>query len=383
MRPSISPITTPSDCDLENENNININIDIDNDNDNDNTETPESKREQASGFTTNIRKRNRCEEESISDETKVEEPDNDNGGNNSSNRAVVRFKDIIGHQSVKLRLDEVLLPLALPTALSNQILKGIRSLPASILFYGPPGCGKTQLARALAGEADAAFLSIGPSDILSKYVGESEAAVRSVFGEALRMARDNGDGNKCTVLFFDEIDALGQSRGQGSGGFGSNNNSGNQRGATMGSGTSGGTGGDNPSRRVLAELLIQLNKVNASYGAFDSREIANNGQDDANGNAYPSTSMVAATNRPEDCDPALIRRFAIQVPVGLPTAKDRKKILKENMKDIEHTIDKRQFSQLALVTDGWSGSDLQSLAREAAMAPVRECIRRAALLKRR
>ena len=311
----------------------------------------------------------------------------------------------------------------------------------------------------MAGEAQGAFLSIGPSDILSKYVGESEAAVRSVFVEAIRMARDNHDGNKCTVLFFDEIDALGQSRGHGSGGGNSFGGNGNTSGGTTGSESNGGGGGDNPSRRVLAELLIQLNKVNESRGTFDSPLITKQNEEDtakndgslssspeegyeaeidsrkedyyydgedsmdASGNqtTYEDEAVareecdaaydphrkersragvsksdrvdnedcgvriivVAATNRPEDCDPALIRRFAIQVPVGLPTARDRKKILKRNMKDIEHTINKKQFSDLSLVTDGWSGSDLQSIAREAAMAPVRECIRRAALLKRR
>ena len=92
-----------------------------------------------------------------------------------------RFSDIVGHNAVKLRLDEVLLPLALPPALADSILVGVRSLSASILLFGPPGCGKTQLANAIAGEAEAAFLSVGPSDILSKFVGESEASIRSLF----------------------------------------------------------------------------------------------------------------------------------------------------------------------------------------------------------
>ena len=92
-----------------------------------------------------------------------------------------RFTDIIGHNAVKIRIEEVLLPMALPSSIADSILVGVRALPASILLFGPPGCGKTQLAKAIAGEADAAFLSAGPSDILSKFVGESEASIRSFF----------------------------------------------------------------------------------------------------------------------------------------------------------------------------------------------------------
>ena len=95
----------------------------------------------------------------------------------------VSFRDIIGHGQAKLRLDEALLPLALPPDLADSVLSGIRAAPASILLHGPPGCGKTKLAKAVAGEAQAAFISVGPSDILSKFVGESEASIRGLFRE--------------------------------------------------------------------------------------------------------------------------------------------------------------------------------------------------------
>ena len=260
---------------------------------------------------------------------------------------------------------------------------------------------------------------------MSKYVGESEEAVRSIFAEAVRLAKNNKGGNRCTVLFFDEIDALGQSRGTV--GNHSNGTTGAKASSTTQSGASG--NGDNSSRRILAELLIQLTKLNVSNGTFDSTllpEREKNSFEEENENEEPNLKsreeiddsgdsissgdtileendrcdaleskstnfdirgvrviVVAATNRPEDCDPALIRRFAVQVKVGLPNAKDRRKMLKRSMQDIDHTITKKQFSEISLITDGWSGSDLQSIAREAAMAPVRECIRRAAQLKRR
>jgi ATPase family associated with various cellular activities (AAA) len=167
-----------------------------------------------------------------------------------------RFQDVIGHQAVKLRLKELLLPLKLSPELYSTVFRGIRTLPASVLFHGPPGTGKTLLAQAVAGEAKAAFLSIGPSDILSKYVGESEAAVRSIFICAKEMARKTE--SKCAVVFFDEIDALGQSRVS----------SGDAPGAT---GTKMETGGtDGCSRKVLAELLIQLTKLNS----FKTQEAA-------------------------------------------------------------------------------------------------------------
>jgi SpoVK/Ycf46/Vps4 family AAA+-type ATPase len=84
-----------------------------------------------------------------------------------------RFKDIIGHSAVKVRCDELLLPMWLPPTVTDAVLSGVRSMPASILLFGPPGCGKTQLARALAGEAQAAFLPVAPSDVYSKFVGVS------------------------------------------------------------------------------------------------------------------------------------------------------------------------------------------------------------------
>jgi SpoVK/Ycf46/Vps4 family AAA+-type ATPase len=201
--------------------------------------------------------------------------------------------------------------------------------------------------------------------------------------------------SRTTVLFFDEIDALGQARGAD---------------ATSPSGQGGGA--DPSSRRVLAEILIQLNRINddSSNGntkdGFDfidppedideSREtecagallsddetVSENASLEGEPGLRERIIVVAATNRPEDCDPALVRRFSVRVVVGLPSQRDRKKILKRYLTGIEHTISKEQLDEIAVATDGWSGSDLESLTREAAMAPVRECIRSAALLKKR
>jgi ATP-dependent 26S proteasome regulatory subunit len=288
----------------------------------------------------------------------------------------VSFRDIIGHSQAKLRLDEALLPLALPPDIASSVLTGIRAAPASILLHGPPGCGKTKLAKAMAGEAQAVFLSIGPSDILSKFVGESEASVRGLFQKARREAMKIE--SKCAVIFFDEIDALGRSRTDDE------------------SGKMSHAGGDNSARRVLAELLIQMTALNdndiGTGSEVDVEEEEYDGYCDDDGYSFsgrsvteskPRIIVVAATNRPEDCDPALLRRFAVRVLIGLPSRKDRKKIIKRLLIDVDHTITSIQLDELALTTEGWSGSDLESMTREAVMAPVRECLRAIAVLKRK
>ncbi len=356
---------------------------------------------------------------------------------------------------------------------------GVRAAPASILLYGPPGTGKTQLAKAVAGEAQAAYMSIGPSDVLSKFVGESEQSIKVLFEQALDKAKRME--SRCTVLFFDEIDALGISRNGG----GDNGGGGGGSGSTY-------SGGENSSRRILAELLIQLSNLSSSCSSDDiddndssdsddsqpecSYSLGNNneccgddggdrdndsehqggrgeyGNDDGhdrhsrqnendaesifranscincpevrhdlqqqqerhddvcnqeketaihenhvanvdddiqlhkgisnNGNnPKPRVIVIAATNRPEDCDPALLRRFAIRVLIGLPTHRDRKKIINRLLNGIQHTITPQELNGLSASMEGWSGSDLESITREAVMAPVRECLRSAAIMK--
>lgn len=202
-----------------------------------------------------------------------------------------------------------------------------------------------------------------------------------VFVTAIQEA--NCMNSKCAIIFFDEIDALGQARG----GNGT---------ASMAQG-----GNEGCSRRILAELLIQLNRVTSvESGSTDQCHDSDGKHCKRCGNHredHPSTPdtnscvlnkrvrviVVGATNRPEDCDPALIRRFSIRLVVGLPSEHDRRRIIERLLKGIENDISNDQFDDLSTLTNGWSGADLEHLAREAVMAPVRECIRNAALQKQR
>ena len=181
--------------------------------------------------------------------------------------------------------------------------------------------------------------------------------------------------SKSVVIFFDEIDALGQSR--------ESKNSGE---------------GEGCSRRVLSELLLLLNVVSenraCSLQHFNSGiDMSKFTLDQQNHLVYAHTSatennlvkiiVVAATNRIEDCDSALLRRFGIQLEVGLPVLKDRKKMLLVYLKDIEHTLVDKDVHLLASMTEQWSGSSLERLAREACMRPIRECLHKAAVIRRR
>lgn len=152
------------------------------------------------------------------------------------------------------------------------------------------------------------------------------------------------------------------------------------------------------SRRVLAELLTQLSSLTDHQGHFDNRSSTgdeeglsvgghdNDDNDDEQTCSVeqgPRIIVVSATNRPQDLDPALMRRFGHQLYVGYPTAKDRRRIILRLMKGLSHSISKKDMEMIVLLTEGWSGSDIENVTRNAAMIPVRSCMREAAILRRR
>ena len=233
----------------------------------------------------------------------------------------VNFDDIAELDQAKQALQEaVLLPLVIPNFFTN-----IRRPWKGVLLYGPPGTGKTMLAKALATKGETTFFNVHSSSFASKWRGESEKLVRILF----EMARYYAP----TTIFIDEVDSLGSKRGQGNEGDG--------------------------SRRVKAELLVQMDGASSNSSAGASKE-ANK----------KLVTVMAATNRPWDLDDALKRRFEKRIYIPLPNIKGRKQLFFLNTKKIK--IDKNiDANRLVQLTDGYSGADISNVCREAALMPLR------------
>jgi len=226
----------------------------------------------------------------------------------------VSFDDIGGLEEIKKRLEEAIeWPLKKPEMFKRMGIKP----PKGILLYGAPGTGKTLLAKAVAKESEANFILVNGPSLLSKWVGESEKAVREIF----RKARQTSP----TILFFDEIDALAPRRGIG--------------------------GDSRVGERVVNQMLTEM----------DGLESLND------------VVIIAATNRPDIVDPALLRpgRFDRIIMAPVPSEKGRKKIFEVHLKGmpLDNDVD---VSGLAKKTEGYVGADINGVCREAAMIALRE-----------
>ena len=222
----------------------------------------------------------------------------------------VTFKDVAGADEEKEELTELVEFLKAPEEFSKL---GAR-IPKGVLLVGPPGTGKTLLARAVAGEANAPFFSISGSDFVEMYVGVGASRVRDLFKEAKK--------SQPSIIFIDEIDAVGRHRGAGMG------------------------GGHDEREQTLNQLLVEMDGFGANDGVI----------------------VIAATNRPDILDPALLRpgRFDRQVTVGYPDVKGREEILQVHAKNKPLAPDV-DLHQIAATTVGFTGADLENLLNEAAL----------------
>ncbi|KAK6635788.1 hypothetical protein RUM44_001042 [Polyplax serrata] len=225
----------------------------------------------------------------------------------------VKWEDIAGQHAAKQALQEmVILPSVRP-----ELFTGLRTPSRGLLLFGPPGNGKTLLARAVACECNATFFSISAASLTSKYVGEGEKLVRALFAVAREL--------QPSIIFIDEVDSLLSNRRE------------NEHEA---------------SRRLKTEFLVEFDGLPARQ---DERIL-----------------VMAATNRPQELDEAALRRFSKRIYVTLPDQLTRKELLKHLLSKHDNPLSDNELNMLGKLTESYSGSDLTALAKDAALGPIRE-----------
>ncbi|KAF8935503.1 Vacuolar protein sorting-associated protein 4 [Podila verticillata] len=224
----------------------------------------------------------------------------------------VKWSDVAGLDAAKESLKEaVILPIKFP-----HLFTGNRTPWKGILLYGPPGTGKSFLAKAVATEANSTFFSVSSSDLVSKWMGESERLVKQLF----QMAREN----KPAIIFIDEVDSLCGSRGEGD---------------------------SEASRRVKTEFLVQMNGV---------------------GNDMDGVLVLGATNIPWQLDSAIRRRFEKRIYIPLPDPHARARMFELNVGKTPCAMTSQDYQHLGQITEGYSGSDIAIAVRDALMMPIRK-----------
>ncbi|VDM09851.1 unnamed protein product [Wuchereria bancrofti] len=247
-----------------------------------------------------------------------------------STRTDIQWADVSGLEPAKKALREIIvLPFLRPYDFMyitficaydfSDIFKGIRAPPKGVLLFGPPGTGKTMIGRCVASQCKATFFNIAASSITSKWVGEGEKLVRALFAIARVL--------QPSVVFIDEIDSLLKSRNESE---------------------------HESSRRIKTEFLIHLDGVATTS---DERIL-----------------ILGATNRPEELDSAVKRRFAKRLYIGLPCDAARAQMILSLLSDQKHNLSDDDVQSIAKLTNGYSGADMKQLCSEAAMIPVRNIV---------
>ncbi|XP_069810248.1 spastin [Dendropsophus ebraccatus] len=225
----------------------------------------------------------------------------------------VKFADVAGQELAKQALQEIVI---LPS-IRPELFTGLRAPARGLLLFGPPGNGKTMLAKAVAAESNATFFNISAASLTSKYVGEGEKLVRALFSVAREL--------QPSIIFIDEVDSLLCERREGE---------------------------HDASRRLKTEFLIEFDGVQS-------------GGDDR-------VLVMGATNRPQELDEAVLRRFTKRVYVSLPNEETRLVLLQNLLSKQGNPLTQKELAQLARLTEGYSGSDITALAKDAALGPIRE-----------
>ena len=225
----------------------------------------------------------------------------------------VKFSDIIGMENLKQILYEIII---MPN-IRPEFFTGLRQPQRGLLLFGPPGTGKTMIAKAIASECNSTFFNISASSLTSKYVGESEKTVKSLFKLAYQ--------RQPSIIFIDEIDSILSKRSD-------NDNE--------------------AAKRIKTEFLIQFDGVGS--------------------NTEAKLLVIAATNRPMDLDDALMRRLPKRVYCGPLDVKGREKFIENTIHKVECKLSEGDIKEIAKRTENYSNSDLKELCREAAYEPVRE-----------